>query len=59
MAIVKEPKGVDFLVGPSVLKDSDKRKISQVIATYQKTGKKPPAKKKVSYSLKIKKKLTT
>ena len=57
MGIVKEPKGVDFIVGPSVLKDSDKRKISQVIATYQKTGKKPPAKKKVSQYLRTKKKL--
>jgi hypothetical protein len=47
MAIIKEPKGVDLIVAPSVLTEEDKKLISEVIANYKKTGKKP-GKKSVS-----------
>ena len=46
MGLIKEPKGVDLIVGPSLLTDKDKQFISSIIADYKKTGKLPskPAK---------------
>jgi len=44
MGIIKEPKGVDLIVAPSVLTEEDKKLISQVIENYKKTGKKPSKK---------------
>jgi len=41
MGLIKEPKGVDLLVGPSVLTEGDKQFISAVIASYKRTGKLP------------------
>jgi hypothetical protein len=41
MGLIKEPKGVDLLVGPSVLTEKDKQFISAVIADYKRTGKVP------------------
>jgi hypothetical protein len=41
MGLIKEPKGVDLLVGPSVLTEKDKQFISAVIADYKRTGKMP------------------
>ena len=41
MGLIKEPKGVDLIVGPSILTDKDKKMISEIIADYKKTGKLP------------------
>lgn len=41
MGLSREPKGVDFIVGPSVLTDKDRKMISEVIANYKKPGKYP------------------
>ena len=40
MGYIKEPKGVDLIVGPSTLTDKDKKMISDIIARYKLTGKK-------------------
>ena len=42
MGLVREPKGVDFVVGPSTLTKKDKEKMSEIIALYKLTGKVPP-----------------
>ena len=41
MGYIKEPKGIDFIIGPSVLSEKDKKMISNIIAEYKRTGKKP------------------
>ena len=41
MGYIKEPKGVDLVIGPSVLTDQDRKMISQIIANYKRTGKLP------------------
>ncbi|MDZ4810393.1 MAG: hypothetical protein SGI96_19320 [Bacteroidota bacterium] len=41
MGYVKEPKGVDLVIGPSVLTEQDKKMISEIIAHYKRTGKIP------------------
>ena len=41
MGLIKEPKGVDLLVGPSVLTEKDRKMISEIIANYKLTGKLP------------------
>ena len=46
MGYIKEPKGVDLVIGPSVLTEQDKKMISEIIANYKKTGKMPPKKKR-------------
>lgn len=46
MGLIREPKGVDFIVGPSVLTDEDRKMISEIIANYKKTGKLPSKRKK-------------
>lgn len=51
MGHIKEPQGVDFVVDPSPLTEDDKKKISEIIAYYKKTGKKMP----VTKSLRIRK----
>ena len=58
MGIIKEPKGVDLVIGPSVLKAQDKKMISEVIAYYKRTGKKPSRKKSVTSPNTRKKKVT-
>jgi len=45
MGLIKEPKGVDLIVGPSVLTDQDRKMISEIIANYKLTGKLPSKKK--------------
>ncbi len=45
MGYIKEPKGVDLIIGPATLTERDKKKISEIIAHYKRTGKKPSAKK--------------
>jgi hypothetical protein len=42
MGLIKEPKGVDLIIGPSILTNKDKQFISSVIADYKMTGKLPP-----------------
>ncbi len=46
MGLIREPKGVDFIVGPSILTDKDKKIISKIITDYKRTGKLPSAVKK-------------
>lgn len=41
MGLIREPKGVDLIVEPSVLTDDDKRIISEIITNYKRTGKVP------------------
>ena len=41
MGYIKEPKGVDLVIGPSVLTDQDRKMISEIIANYKRTGKLP------------------
>jgi hypothetical protein len=38
MGLIREPKGIDFVVDPRPLKDWEKRQISELIAHYKKTG---------------------
>ena len=47
MGLIKEPKGVDLLVGPSVLTEQDRKMISELIANYKLTGKLPSKMKKI------------
>ena len=47
MGLIKEPKGVDLLVGPSVLTEQDRKMISEIIANYKLTGKLPSKKKRI------------
>lgn len=46
MGLVKEPKGVDLVVGHSILTEEDKKIISEAIATFKKTGKIPRVRKR-------------
>ena len=48
MGLIKEPNGVDLIVGPSVLTDDDRKMISQIIANYKRTGKLPNKQKQTS-----------
>ena len=57
MGIIKEPKGVDLIIGPSKLTDRDKKMISEIIAHYKRTGKKPIKRKVLSETRKKKKKI--
>jgi len=41
MGLIKEPKGVDLIVGPSVLTEKGRQLISAAIAEYKRTGKLP------------------
>ena len=41
MGYIKEPKGVDLIVAPSVLTEQDLKMISEIIADYKRTGKLP------------------
>lgn len=48
MGLIKEPKGVDFVIEPSVLTEKDKKMISEIISAYKLTGKIPSMKKDFS-----------
>ncbi|MEO8108671.1 MAG: hypothetical protein ABI594_01495 [Ginsengibacter sp.] len=50
MGLIREPKGVDFIVGPSIVTNEDKKMISDIIANYKKTGKLPSKQKKQTSS---------
>jgi len=39
MGLIREPKGVDFVVESRQLKDYEKKQISDIITHYKKTGK--------------------
>ncbi|MEO8147393.1 MAG: hypothetical protein ABI723_07140 [Bacteroidia bacterium] len=41
MGFIKEPKGVDLVIGPSVLTEQDTKMISEIIVHYKRTGKTP------------------
>lgn len=40
MGYIKEPAGVDFVVDPTPLTTADRKRISEIIAYYKKTGQK-------------------
>lgn len=40
MGYIKEPAGIDFVVDPTPLTATDRKKISEIIAYYKATGKK-------------------
>ncbi len=56
MGLIREPKGVDLIVGPSVLTDKDRKEISAVITAYKKTGKLPVKAKGVTKAIRGKRK---
>ena len=43
MGYIKEPKGIDLIVEPSVLTEMDKIRIGNIVANYKSTGKIPPS----------------
>lgn len=45
MGCIKEPTGINFVVDPTPLTATDRKKISEIIAYYKATGKKPRAQK--------------
>jgi hypothetical protein len=45
MAHIKEPEGVDFVVDPTPITESERKRISEIIAYYKATGRKPGLKK--------------
>ena len=49
MGLIREPKRVDLIVGPSLLKDEGKKMISEIIANYKKTGELPSKAKKKTH----------
>ncbi len=48
MGYIKEPVGVDFIVDPIPLTETEKKRISEVIAYYKATGRKMRIPKTVS-----------
>ena len=52
MAYIKEPEGVDFLVDPTPISDSERKRISEIIAYYKATGRKQGVKKSASKATK-------
>jgi len=53
MGYIKEPKGVDLVIGPSVLTEQDRKMISEIIANYKQTGKLPTKTQRTRLSRKI------
>ena len=49
MGYIQEPKGVDLLIGPSVLTEQDKKMISEIIANYKRTGRIPVKNKRANF----------
>lgn len=45
MGYIKEPSGIDFVVDPTPLTSGDRKKISEIIAFYKRTGRKLPVEK--------------
>lgn len=48
MGSIKEPAGIDFVVDPTPLTASDRKKISEIIAYYKATGKRMPLQKQAT-----------
>lgn len=60
MGYIKEPEGIDFFVNSTPLTESDRKKISEIIAHYKATGRmKPISKSVVKKSAKSSKKKIT
>lgn len=57
MGYIKEPKGIDLVVAPSVLTEEDRKRISEIIAIYKRTGKKPPKTKSTNPRVRAAKKV--
>jgi hypothetical protein len=57
MEHIKEPIGIDFVVDPTPLTEADKKRISEVIAYYKKTGKKITTSKSTAVNTKRRKAL--
>jgi len=55
MALIREPKGIDFIIGPSALTDEDRKMISAAIASYKLNGRIPSKSKQRPRGKKIKK----
>ena len=53
MAHIKEPDGIDFVVDPTPLTDSERKRISEIIAYYKATGRKPGVKKTATKVVKL------
>lgn len=45
MGHIKEPEGINFVVDPTPLTIEDRKKISEIIAFYKRTGRKMPMQK--------------
>ena len=45
MSYIKEPAGIDFVVDPTPLSPEERKKITEIIAYYQRTGRKLKADK--------------
>lgn len=45
MGHIKEPEGINFVVDPTPLTLEDRKKISEIIAFYKRTGRKMPMQK--------------
>ena len=45
MGYIKEPPGIDFIVDPTPLTTSERKRISDIIAHYKATGQKMPLEK--------------
>ena len=45
MGYIKEPAGINFVVGPTPLTKEDRKKISEIISYYKATGQKMSLKK--------------
>ena len=41
MGLIREPKGIDLVIEPSVLTEQDRKMISEIIADYKRTRKLP------------------
>lgn len=57
MGHIKEPEGVDFIVDPTPLTTEERKRISEIIAHYKATGKKPSFQKAKTNSRRQKKNL--
>lgn len=57
MGLVKEPHGIDLSIGPSTLTEKDKKRISEVIAEYKRSGKKPRKKTGLSSNGRVKRQI--
>ena len=48
MGYIKEPKGVDLVIAPSVLTEQERKMISKIIAEYKRSGKMPTKNKRAT-----------